>query len=77
MKLTPQDITNQEFSSKMRGFDKDEVKEYLLQVAEAIEGEILEKEELKKELEKQKGTLIKLKKKVDPEQMNMVEILSV
>lgn len=63
MKLTPQEITNQEFSTKMRGFDKDEVKDFLLQIAGAIESEILEKEELKKELENQKGTLSKLRKK--------------
>jgi cell division initiation protein len=63
MKITPQEITNQEFSTKMRGFDKDEVKDFLLQVSEAIEGEILEKEDLKKELERQKGSLAKLKKK--------------
>lgn len=52
MKLTPQDISNQNFTSKIKGFDRDEVKNFLMQVVETLENEIKEKEELKKGLEK-------------------------
>ena len=52
MKLTPQDISNQNFASKIKGFDRDEVKNFLMQVVETLESEIKEKEELKKGLEK-------------------------
>lgn len=37
MDLTPNDITNFSFSSKMRGYDKDEVENLLSQVATALE----------------------------------------
>ena len=47
MKLTPQEILSQTFSSKFKGLDPDEVKNFLQQVAETLESEIQEKEELK------------------------------
>ena len=65
MKLTPQDILNQEFKIKVKGFDKDEVKDFLIQVAEFLESEIIEKEKVRKELEKKKENLAKLKKRED------------
>ena len=65
MKLTPQDILNQEFKIKVKGFDKDEVKYFLIQVAEFLESEIIEKEKVRKELEKKKENLAKLKKRED------------
>ena len=46
MKLTPQDISNQNFASKIKGFDRDEVKNFLMQVVETLENEIKEKEGL-------------------------------
>ena len=63
MKLTPQDVLNQEFKIKVKGFDKDEVKDFLMQVAEYLENEILEKDKLRKTLEKSKESLAKLKKR--------------
>ena len=43
MKLTPQDILTQQFGSKVKGYDKDEVKNFLIQVVETLENEIQEK----------------------------------
>ena len=40
----------QQFSIKMKGFDKDEVNHFLNQIAEMVEQEIIEREQLKKEL---------------------------
>ena len=39
MKLTPQDISNQNFASKIKGFDRDEVKNFLMQVVETLEND--------------------------------------
>ena len=50
MKITPQDILTQNFSSRFRGLDPDEVKSFLIQVTEALEGEIQEKETLRREV---------------------------
>ena len=49
MDLTPNDIRNYEFSSQMRGYDKDEVDTFLNQVAAALEG--MKQENLKQSLE--------------------------
>ncbi len=65
MKLTPQDILNQSFASKLRGVDPDEVKNFLMMVAETLESEIQEKEELRGRLEKQRESLTKLEKRED------------
>ncbi len=65
MKLSPQDIINQEFKIKMKGFDKEEVKHFLIQMADILESEILEKEAIKKELERKKENLLRLKKRDD------------
>jgi len=63
--ILPQDILTHEFNSKGKGYDKDEVKNFLIQIAENIELENLEKESLKKELEQVKKNLNKLEKRED------------
>ena len=52
MKLTPQEILSQTFSSRFKGIDASEVRAFLQQVAETLEEEIQEKEELKKGMER-------------------------
>lgn len=51
MPLTPLDIHNKEFSRGMRGYDQDEVNEFLDQVMKDFELVIREKKELKREVE--------------------------
>jgi cell division initiation protein len=63
MKITPQDILTQQFSIKVKGFDKDEVKNFLIQVSEVVEGEIQEKEKIKKKLETTIEKLAKFEKR--------------
>jgi cell division initiation protein len=63
IKLTPQEIVEQEFSSKFKGFDREEVKNFLIQVAEVLENQIQEKESYKKEIDRLKETLVKLEKR--------------
>jgi len=65
MKLTPQDIMNQSFTIKVKGFDKDEVNHFLIQVAELVENLVLERESQKKELDKVKEKLLQLQKRED------------
>jgi cell division initiation protein len=65
MKLTPQDILNQSFAGKLRGFDPDEVKNFLMMAAETLESEIQEKEELRQRMEKLRESLTKLEKRED------------
>ncbi len=63
MKLTPQEILSQTFTTKFKGLDPDEVKNFLQQVAETLESEIQEKEEMKSRMEKLREDLSKLEKK--------------
>ena len=42
MKLTPQEILTQQFGVKVKGFDKEEVKNFLVQIAEVLENEIVD-----------------------------------
>ncbi|MCI0471930.1 MAG: DivIVA domain-containing protein [Candidatus Aminicenantes bacterium] len=65
MKLAPRDILNQQFTLKMKGFDKDEVNHFLMQIAEMVESDILEREQLKKELDKIREKLAKFEKRED------------
>jgi cell division initiation protein len=65
MKLTPQDILNQQFTIKVKGYDKEEVNRFLIQVAEIIENETIERENLKKEMDKIKEKLAQLQKRED------------
>lgn len=56
MKVTPQDINNQEFKRSLRGYDMDEVDAFLTQVADELEARIEENQHLKdrvKSLEEQ------------------------
>jgi cell division initiation protein len=63
MKLTPQEILSQTFTTKFKGLDANEVKNFLQQVAETLESEIQEKEEMKARMEKLREDLSKLEKK--------------
>ena len=63
MKLTPQEILSQTFSTKFKGLDANEVKNFLQQVAETLEDEIREKEELKGGMERLRESLAKLERK--------------
>lgn len=63
MKLTPQEILSQTFSSRFKGLDAGEVKNFLQQVAETLEDEIREKEELKGGMERLRESLAKLERK--------------
>ena len=51
MALTPMDIHNKEFRRKMRGYDMDEVDEFLDQVIRAFEALISENNHLKEQFE--------------------------
>jgi cell division initiation protein len=50
MALSPLDIHNKEFSSKIRGYDKDEVNDFLAQIVKDYSSLIKDNEGLKKEL---------------------------
>ena len=63
MKLTPQEILSQSFSKRIKGYDPDEVKSFLQQIAETLESEIQEKEEMKSRMERLRDDLAKLEKK--------------
>jgi cell division initiation protein len=63
MKLTPQEILSQTFSTRFKGLDANEVKNFLQQVAETLESEIQEKEELKAGMERLRESLAKLERK--------------
>lgn len=65
MKLTPQEILTQQFNVKGKGFDREEVGGFLSQVAEILENELLEKDQLKREVEKLKKGLSKFEKRED------------
>lgn len=65
MKLTPQDILSQQFTIKMKGFDKDEVNHFLMQIAEILENAILEREQFKIESDKTREKLAKFEKRED------------
>ena len=51
MPLTPLDIHNKEFSRKIRGYDEDEVNEFLDQIIKDYEAFIRENKELQGQLE--------------------------
>jgi cell division initiation protein len=63
MKIAPQDILTQQFGVKVKGFDKEEVKNFMVQVAETLENEIQEKESLKKKMEHANEKLAKFEKR--------------
>ncbi len=57
MPLTPLDIHNKEFNRGFRGYDEDEVNEFLDQVIKDYEGVIREKKDLQEKLEKMEEKL--------------------
>ena len=63
MKLTPQEILTQQFKTRSKGFDKEEVTGFLMQAAEMLETEILERDRLKKKVGKLNEVLSKYEKK--------------
>jgi cell division initiation protein len=63
MKLTPQEILNQVFSKKLKGYNPEEVKGFLQQIVETMEMEIQEKETLKAKMEKLRENLARIEKK--------------
>ncbi len=63
MKFTPMDIINREFSREMRGFNKEEVKNFLSMVSEDFEELIDENVQLKKKLQILERDYTDLKKK--------------
>ncbi len=50
-KITAQDIRHQEFSVKMRGYDRSEVEEFLSTVADMLEKDTSERSELRQKIE--------------------------
>jgi len=50
-KITAQEIRHQEFTTKMRGYDKDEVDQYLTLLADSLEKDAIEKNELNQSLQ--------------------------
>ncbi|MGE5341533.1 MAG: DivIVA domain-containing protein [Candidatus Omnitrophota bacterium] len=65
MKLTPQDLLKQQFGIKGKGFDREEVTQFLALAANTLENEILEQENLKKELVQTQERLSHLQKRED------------
>ncbi len=63
MKFTPMDITNREFTKKMRGYSPEEVKGFLSMVAEDFEELINENVQLRKKLQILEKDYEDLKKK--------------
>src|SRR5690554_2222084 len=57
MSLTPLDIHNKEFSRRMRGYDEDQVNEFLDQIIKDYEGLIRENKELQTSLTSIEGRL--------------------
>jgi len=61
MPLTPLDIHNKEFSRKIRGYDEDEVNEFLDQIIKDYEALIKENKELHAQLEEYKEKINQFK----------------
>jgi len=57
MALTPLDIHNKEFSRRLRGYDEDEVNEFLDQIIKDYEALIRENKELQNQLHEQREKL--------------------
>lgn len=63
MTLTPIDIQQQQFATTWRGFDVEEVRDFLTQVAQAIQAQAQKNAELKAELSAQSRTLAQLQER--------------
>ena len=61
MSLTPNDIRNYEFSNQMRGYDKEEVDDFLEQTARALEEVKQENLKLSMEMDSLKSQLAGLR----------------
>ena len=77
MGLTPLDIHNQEFSRSFRGYDVDEVDEFLEVVANDIEELTKENERLKSELAEYKRKEEDMKKELEMAQSSAEEKIKV
>jgi cell division initiation protein len=65
MRITPQDIHNQEFKRSLRGYDLDEVDAFLQQVADELEGLVDENQHLKDSVKDLDARLSDYRKKDD------------
>ena len=65
MKITPQDIHNQEFKRSIRGYDLDEVDAFLQQVADELETFTEENQNLKDKLKNMEEKLVEYRRKDD------------
>lgn len=63
MRFTPMDITNRTFSRSLRGYDPEEVDNFLHLVAEDMEALIAEQTELRKEAERLRESLSDLRER--------------
>jgi cell division initiation protein len=63
MKMTPLDVQQQEFKSRFRGYDPEEVEAFLRTVSEAMEELVKENATLKEQLEATQGQLQGLRQK--------------
>ncbi|MCK5878905.1 MAG: DivIVA domain-containing protein, partial [Holophagae bacterium] len=63
MRFTPMDITNRTFSRSFRGYNAEEVKNFLQLVSEDLEALIAEQTKQKKELEHLKESLSDLRER--------------
>lgn len=63
MKITPQDILTQKFKVRVKGFDREEVKSFLIQISDFLEKETQEKERLKREIDKIRNNLANFEKR--------------
>ncbi|MDA8354389.1 MAG: DivIVA domain-containing protein [Firmicutes bacterium] len=72
MRLTPRDIFNKDFKTSIRGYDTDEVNEFLDQVIRSYEDVLAENEQLKKELKKSKQNSMR-HNRVDGEQDRIIQ----
>jgi cell division initiation protein len=62
MKITPQDIHQQEFKSSMRGYDRDEVDAFLQMIAEQLEETVKENAGLQDTVKELEGRLAEYQK---------------
>jgi len=63
MKITPLDVQQQEFKSRFRGYDPEEVEAFLRTVSEAMEDLVKENAVMKEQLEATQGQLQGLRQK--------------
>ncbi len=74
MKLTAEDIRNQRFQTKLKGYDKDDVLTYLQMVADDLEQFEKDIPQLKHQLKKQDG-IIKKSKENEAKLKNHIQTL--